>query len=488
MNTISNGVYQPAQRLHPLSLLTQHVSHDADGCLQISSSGSAWFLYLEQGKLVYASDLTDPFGRLDRHLRLLSIQSPSLVSAVRVQVRLMFEEMPTADQPSRNSDYRAICWLVEQQHLSPEQAATLIEAMAREVIGAFLPIQMGSHELIEQDLLANLPRFCQIDLREIAESCQVQFQRRQSALPNYSQPPDRASSHGSSRLRSVQANSEFYAERYGTEPDSQSESRYSGYSSRYIYEDGSRYLPEPPVQPVSEPLEHSYQPGAELERPLEQPDELAGRSARRLDAFEHLAPQIEPAIRLENHTAAAADQSELEIHSSPPSHLDSYPQTASPSIPPLAPDWPAVVKPLTPQWFTNHVQSASRPVAEVNTKKYTIACIDDSPTVLQAINSFLDDKSFSVVLISDPIKALMQIIRSRPDLILLDVTMPNLDGYELCSLLRKHPSFRGTPIVMVTGNTGFIDRAKAKLVGSSGYLTKPFTQADLIKIVFKHLS
>ncbi len=47
MNTISNGVYQPAQRLHPLSLLTQHVSHDADGCLQISSSGSAWFLYLE---------------------------------------------------------------------------------------------------------------------------------------------------------------------------------------------------------------------------------------------------------------------------------------------------------------------------------------------------------------------------------------------------------------------------------------------------------
>jgi twitching motility two-component system response regulator PilG len=66
--------------------------------------------------------------------------------------------------------------------------------------------------------------------------------------------------------------------------------------------------------------------------------------------------------------------------------------------------------------------------------------------------------------------------------------MPNLDGYELCSLLRRHPSFKNTPIIMVTGNTGFIDRAKAKLVGASGYLTKPFTQPELLKMVFKHLS
>ena len=118
---------------------------------------------------------------------------------------------------------------------------------------------------------------------------------------------------------------------------------------------------------------------------------------------------------------------------------------------------------------------------------YTIACIDDSPTVLNAIQEFLNDKSLNVVPISDPVKALMQVMRCRPDLILLDVTMPNLDGYELCSLLRRHPSFKNTPIVMVTGNTGFIDRAKAKLVRSSGYLTKPFSQSELLKMVFMHL-
>lgn len=118
---------------------------------------------------------------------------------------------------------------------------------------------------------------------------------------------------------------------------------------------------------------------------------------------------------------------------------------------------------------------------------YTVACIDDSPTVLNAIQKFLEDQSLSVVAINDPVKALMQIVRSKPDLILLDITMPNLDGYELCALLRRHPRYKRTPIVMVTGNTGFIDRARAKLVRASGYLTKPFTQSDLLKMVFKHL-
>ncbi|MEO1446434.1 MAG: response regulator [Cyanobacteria bacterium J06635_11] len=118
---------------------------------------------------------------------------------------------------------------------------------------------------------------------------------------------------------------------------------------------------------------------------------------------------------------------------------------------------------------------------------YTVACIDDSPTVLNAIQKFLEDQSLSVVAINDPVKALMQIVRSKPDLILLDITMPNLDGYELCALLRRHPRYKRTPIVMVTGNTGLIDRARAKLVRASGYLTKPFTQSDLLKMVFKHL-
>ncbi|PAX52749.1 response regulator [Brunnivagina elsteri] len=118
---------------------------------------------------------------------------------------------------------------------------------------------------------------------------------------------------------------------------------------------------------------------------------------------------------------------------------------------------------------------------------YKVMCIDDSPTVINAIKYFLDDSFFEVVGINDPLKALMLTIRVKPDLILLDIGMPNLNGYELCSLLRRHSYFRNTPVIMVTARTSFIDRAKAKMVRSSGYLTKPFTQADLLKIIFHHL-
>jgi two-component system, chemotaxis family, response regulator PixG len=123
----------------------------------------------------------------------------------------------------------------------------------------------------------------------------------------------------------------------------------------------------------------------------------------------------------------------------------------------------------------------------VDKKNFTIICVDDSPVMISAVKSFLDEQIFSVIGIDDPLKALMQIIRVKPDIILLDIEMPNLDGYELCSLLRKHSYFQHTPVIMVSGRSGLIDRAKAKIVKASGYLTKPFTQVDLLKLVFQHL-
>lgn len=124
---------------------------------------------------------------------------------------------------------------------------------------------------------------------------------------------------------------------------------------------------------------------------------------------------------------------------------------------------------------------------EENIKTYTIVCIDDSRAVVNAIKMYLDDNIFSVVGINDPLKALMQVIRLKPDLILLDITMPTLDGYELCSLLRKHSALKETPIIMVTGKKGIINRVKAKMVKASDYITKPFGKKDLLKVIFKYL-
>jgi CheY-like chemotaxis protein len=141
-----------------------------------------------------------------------------------------------------------------------------------------------------------------------------------------------------------------------------------------------------------------------------------------------------------------------------------------------------------PAQTPNYAYNSRQPYKQNYRKKvYTIVCIDDSPTVLTAIQSFLDEQFFNVVGFNEPLNALMQILRTNPDLILLDVEMPNLDGYELCSLLRKHSHFKDVPVIMVTARKGFIDRAKAKMVRASGYLTKPFDRSELLKIIFHHL-
>lgn len=121
-------------------------------------------------------------------------------------------------------------------------------------------------------------------------------------------------------------------------------------------------------------------------------------------------------------------------------------------------------------------------------KARKIICIDDSPVMLSELQRFLDDDKYDVTTIDNPIKASATIFKLKPDLILLDITMPKINGYSLCSLLRNSAVFDTTPIIMVSGNTGLIDKARAKICGATGYLTKPFTQQELLGVVDKHLS
>ena len=80
------------------------------------------------------------------------------------------------------------------------------------------------------------------------------------------------------------------------------------------------------------------------------------------------------------------------------------------------------------------------------------------------------------------------IFRVQPDLILLDINMPKINGYKLCGLLRASNHCDRTPIIMVTANTGLIDKARAKIAGATDYFTKPFTQQELMLMIEKHLN
>jgi chemotaxis family two-component system response regulator PixG len=133
------------------------------------------------------------------------------------------------------------------------------------------------------------------------------------------------------------------------------------------------------------------------------------------------------------------------------------------------------------------ISSISQVFTQNPSKTWKIVCIDDSESMLSIISSYLGSEDFQVTLIQDSMKALMKITSIRPDLILLDIGMPNVDGYKLCSLIRKSSSLKDIPIVMVTGNKGLIDRARARIAGATDYLTKPFVQNDLLKMIMRHL-
>jgi two-component system, chemotaxis family, response regulator PixG len=119
--------------------------------------------------------------------------------------------------------------------------------------------------------------------------------------------------------------------------------------------------------------------------------------------------------------------------------------------------------------------------------QYKIVCVDDSPTILQRMNDFLDNTYFEIFLVQDSAAALTKIITVKPHAILLDIDMPNIDGYKLCAMIRRSKGLQKVPIMMVTSNAGVIDRARAKLAGATDYLTKPFTQVKLNHMVSKHV-
>lgn len=111
-----------------------------------------------------------------------------------------------------------------------------------------------------------------------------------------------------------------------------------------------------------------------------------------------------------------------------------------------------------------------------------VACIDDSKTVQRQVKMTLEAAGYKVVSILDPTTALKELSQHQPAVIFMDINMPNISGYDLCSLLRKSQRFKEIPIVMLTGRDGMLDKVRAKLVGATDYLTKPCDPNKLIQL------
>lgn len=133
--------------------------------------------------------------------------------------------------------------------------------------------------------------------------------------------------------------------------------------------------------------------------------------------------------------------------------------------------------------------SPSKPKESTSkTKSALIACIDDSPVVAHNIKKILTPAGYEILAIPEPMHGFSQLIQHQPSLILLDINMPNANGYSVCQFLRNSPVFEKTPIIILTGQDTNIDRARAKLVGATDFLAKPPDAKILLALIEKYLS
>jgi chemotaxis family two-component system response regulator PixG len=418
----------------PFDVLQKFCDRKVTGRLQFFDNQVIWTIRIETGRITFVTNSIEKFDRLICHMRIMSHQVPRLTKEFRAQVCMKFEDATDPagqssgdfgdEDPSlRANDYMAVCWLVNQQYLTHVQGAHLLEAVSREAIEPLFWLDNVTYQFHAG--LGNAPTIYSTELMPLAMFCQQRLRLWQLLAPQIWSPYQRPYFFGQSAKQKQLLPELNLHQRFST--------ILKGFSFRHL-------------------------------AVLLKKDELK------------IAGSLMPYIC-----------EEVVVLRDP-----QHPFNLLPKVPAVLPE--SFAK-LTNQVISKQVDMMAQgedPTllqAEVamQQKTYSIACVDDSPTVLNEISRFLSEDNFKVVAIRDPLKALMQILKAKPDLILLDVSMPKINGYELCRLIRKNPNFKNTPIVMVTGNTGIIDRAKAKLAGASDFMSKPFDQEGLLKMVFRHL-
>jgi len=108
-----------------------------------------------------------------------------------------------------------------------------------------------------------------------------------------------------------------------------------------------------------------------------------------------------------------------------------------------------------------------------------ILLVDDDASVRAAVSSALAGEGYDVAWFGDAENALRQALAEPPTVVLLDVTMPRLDGWELCEILRRQSQTREVPVLFITGRTDVRDRITAMQVGGTDFISKPFHAKDL---------
>ena len=112
-----------------------------------------------------------------------------------------------------------------------------------------------------------------------------------------------------------------------------------------------------------------------------------------------------------------------------------------------------------------------------------ILIVDDEPNVVVPIQFLMEQQGYFVMIAERGEDALDLIYKYKPDLVLLDIMLPGIDGFEVCEIVRLNPNYRDIKIIFLTAKGREVDIAKGLALGADAYITKPFSNDELVEKV-----
>jgi chemotaxis family two-component system response regulator PixG len=420
INSADTDREQPRFFAHRLpNILGTLSAAEKNSCLKVVYKSTIFFIHFNEGQLVYATNSVAPFERLERHLRRLSNQNSQITNSIIQQPRLEFKN-DLQTYTSLPTDYESIIWLLENGHLTSEEAITLIRRITREVFESFLCLpDLPKYQVIPKSI--PIQELCRFDLHEYTEQCQ----KRLTAW-------------------------DVFADKI-----------WSSYQRPYLVT-------------VKEQA-------------------IAGLSRQQHETICKLLKGLNF-----RQISAVIDRDELVVAKILyPSVLDSTIVLRDPKPPfDLLPNLPqqqdAFELPPDSAWRGEDskllkVNSHSKQTVIALQDTWKVAYVDPDLSAQKSLSEYLETNLFQTLAISDPMNAFAELIEYQPSLIFLRANMPELNGYELCALLRNHQEFRSVAIIMVSETPQLINEAQSKRAGATDNIAKPFDRTKLLSKIWQYL-
>lgn len=119
----------------------------------------------------------------------------------------------------------------------------------------------------------------------------------------------------------------------------------------------------------------------------------------------------------------------------------------------------------------------------VSKQALSVLVVDDSRTIRTSVQQLLRPHGFTVLTAGNGYEGLCIAAQQYPDIVFMDLIMPRLDGYQACSLIKRHPTIGRTPVIMLTSKSGLFDRARSLIAGSDHYIQKPIEGDTLLNAI-----